>query len=82
MHRLKANFSPHECTERALLKDIKIVRFQENPTENWGPQRKAVGGQGKGKKHTTDIKDTKKEGGLVESSEQNHTVDEAMNTET
>lgn len=44
---MKADFSHHPDSEKALLKNVKIVRFQENPAENWGPQRKAVTYQGK-----------------------------------
>ena len=44
-HSGSVDFSKHPDAERALLKDIKIVRFQENPQENWGPQTKAKSGQ-------------------------------------
>ena len=27
--------------EEAMLSDIKLVRYQQNPAENWGPQAKA-----------------------------------------
>lgn len=44
---MKADFSNHPKADAAMLKDVKIIRFQENPAENWGPQRKAVSYQGK-----------------------------------
>lgn len=39
----------NKAVEEAMLLNIKLVRYQQNPTANWGPQVKA-GGDGKNKK--------------------------------
>ena len=36
------NFQKHKDAEPASRK-IKLVRFQENPTANWGPKKRASG---------------------------------------
>lgn len=45
IRRVEANFTIHPDTQKYASR-IKLVRYQENPTANWGPGTKAVSGTG------------------------------------
>ncbi|KAJ7905527.1 N2,N2-dimethylguanosine tRNA methyltransferase, partial [Mycena olivaceomarginata] len=44
-NKVEANFTIHPDTQKYASR-IKLVRYQENPTANWGPGTKAVSGTG------------------------------------
>lgn len=35
------DITPHKDVESKLLMNVKLVRYQTNPTANWGPQSRA-----------------------------------------
>ena len=43
-HRHEVNLDYNAQVETAMLSNIKLVRYQQNPTAHWGPQSKASGG--------------------------------------
>ena len=47
--RALANFKSHPDSV-TVSSEIKLVRYQQNPTAHWGPGTKAVAGAGKGNK--------------------------------
>lgn len=49
LYRVLANFKPHPDSVTASS-EVKLVRYQQNPTAHWGPGTKAVAGAGKGNK--------------------------------
>ncbi|ORY73655.1 S-adenosyl-L-methionine-dependent methyltransferase, partial [Leucosporidium creatinivorum] len=44
------DLSPHPDVNKATLSNVKLVRYQINPTSNWGPAKAAVKGGVKGAK--------------------------------
>jgi tRNA (guanine26-N2/guanine27-N2)-dimethyltransferase len=48
--RTEISFEPHPDVGEAILESVKVVRYQQNPTPNWGPQARAVRGRQQGKK--------------------------------
>ena len=40
----EVSLTPHAGVNKALLDNIKLVRYQMNPQANWGPARAAVRG--------------------------------------
>ncbi|GAA6052816.1 hypothetical protein JCM3770_006266 [Rhodotorula araucariae] len=42
--RHEVSLAPHPGAAKALLDDVKVVRYQMNPQANWGPARAAVRG--------------------------------------
>ena len=43
LYSFEANFTSHPMTVTQLSK-VKLVRYQQNPTPNWGPATKAESG--------------------------------------
>ncbi|KAJ7449848.1 N2,N2-dimethylguanosine tRNA methyltransferase [Mycena latifolia] len=43
--KVKANFTTHPDSV-PLISKVNLVRYQENPTANWGPGTKAISGKG------------------------------------
>ncbi|BGP43727.1 RNA methyltransferase tRNA(m5U54)methyltransferase [Rhodotorula kratochvilovae] len=48
--RHEVSLAPHPDAAKALLDDVKVVRYQMNPQANWGPARAAVRGAPPAKK--------------------------------
>ncbi|KAJ6547596.1 N2,N2-dimethylguanosine tRNA methyltransferase [Mycena capillaripes] len=46
--KVEANFTTHPESAKHTSNKFKLVRYQENPTANWGPGTKAVSGTGTG----------------------------------
>lgn len=42
--RHAVSLAPHPNVASALLDNVKLVRYQMNPQENWGPAKAAVRG--------------------------------------
>jgi hypothetical protein len=50
LSRAEISFEPHPDVAEAVVESVKVVRYQQNPTPNWGPQAKAVRGRQQGRK--------------------------------
>ena len=44
LYSFEANFTPHPMTV-TQSSQVKLVRYQQNPTPNWGPATKAESGK-------------------------------------
>ena len=51
------DITPHKDVEAKLLMNVKLVRYQTNPTANWGPQSRAKGKGNKSEQEPTVGKD-------------------------
>ena len=47
------DIKPHKDVESKLLMNVKLVRYQTNPTANWGPQSRAKGKGNKSEQERT-----------------------------
>lgn len=41
IYRSQVDFSHSVAADTAMLGNLKVIRYQQNPTANWGPQAKA-----------------------------------------
>ncbi|KAJ6502519.1 N2,N2-dimethylguanosine tRNA methyltransferase [Mycena sanguinolenta] len=53
-NKVDANFNIHPDAQQYTSR-IKLVRYQENPTPNWGPATKAVSGTGPAKRKHAEV---------------------------
>ncbi|EJD02303.1 N2,N2-dimethylguanosine tRNA methyltransferase [Fomitiporia mediterranea MF3/22] len=52
--RFEANFSHHPLATSQLSTKVKLVRYQQNPTPNWGPGTRATGKRKRDKEKDVD----------------------------